>query len=627
MQQIKKKILILAIILIISSIFSGINIEAVSQIMPILKVGETLQLVATVNPSAGNKTITWDSSRKDVATVDRNGLVKGVGGGRTMITAKSSNNEILISREVEVVVPTISVTSVKINGDNLMVVKGTKSKTMLATVYPTNVNKTVTWGTSNSSIATVSGGVATGIKEGVIEMTATAGGETGECTTIVYTPLATEKEAIIKSATIRKDVPSTAYEQKDVVAISTGTKIILKGTINDWYFVAIPNVCSTFVHSQYIDSNIPVTSVTAGGETSTIYIGQTKKLGVTVYPSNATNQTLSWSSSKPSVASVDANGNIKGVSEGLATITVTSQDGKKSDSCVYGVYKYSTGTGKVTGTGVSVRELPSTSYKVQQVAKNGETLKILGVSNDWYFAIFENQSSGFISKQYVTTSSSTTPNNPPVSSTGISLTVKQMTDIGWTGASQAMVDDLNRVLKKYNIQTKEQVRHFLSQCMIETGCGKSLLEGYYTVYTYDYCKKNYPNIPETKKGKYGGSGYIQLTGSGKNGDGVFTSPDDTYTKLSALMGDNNIKTIGARCVAANYSWEAAGFYWTGAGYGSKYSINNKITEWSNQGYDWQTISYKARRKVKAGLFSDESPGYDGYNTAYGYYKDVIAVIK
>lgn len=52
-----------------------------------IKVNETLQLIAT---SSTNSTIEWTSSENNIATVDSNGLVKGIKEGTTVITAKGS---------------------------------------------------------------------------------------------------------------------------------------------------------------------------------------------------------------------------------------------------------------------------------------------------------------------------------------------------------------------------------------------------------------------------------------------------------------------------------------------------------------------------------------------------------
>lgn len=55
----------------------------------------------------------------------------------------------------------------------------------------------------------------------------------------------------------------------------------------------------------------------------------TDPLIATVTPGNAANKKITWSSSNSSIVTVDANGNIKGISAGTALITATTADGKK----------------------------------------------------------------------------------------------------------------------------------------------------------------------------------------------------------------------------------------------------------------------------------------------------------
>lgn len=55
-------------------------------------VDMTVQLVETPTPAYAQYTLTWNSSDKTIATVDQNGLVRGVKAGTCYITAKSDNN-------------------------------------------------------------------------------------------------------------------------------------------------------------------------------------------------------------------------------------------------------------------------------------------------------------------------------------------------------------------------------------------------------------------------------------------------------------------------------------------------------------------------------------------------------
>jgi len=78
---------------------------------------------------------------------------------------------------------------------------------------------------------------------------------------------------------------------------------------------------------------ISVSSVTLDAASIELTLGDTEQLTATVAPSNATNQNVSWSSSNPAIADVDANGEVSALAEGSATITVTTEDGGFTATC------------------------------------------------------------------------------------------------------------------------------------------------------------------------------------------------------------------------------------------------------------------------------------------------------
>lgn len=79
---------------------------------------------------------------------------------------------------------------------------------------------------------------------------------------------------------------------------------------------------------------ITVTGVTIAPKTASVDVGSTTKLSSTVAPSTATNKKVTYSSSADNIATVTADGTVEGVAEGEATITVTAQDGSKTDTSV-----------------------------------------------------------------------------------------------------------------------------------------------------------------------------------------------------------------------------------------------------------------------------------------------------
>lgn len=152
---------------------------SVSQSSLTLEVGASTSLTATVSPStATNKTVTWASSNQAVATVN-NGTVTAVSPGTVTITAtaggKSETCSVTVNKKM------IAVTSVSVDQDKLDMVED-ESVTLEATVNPSDADeKTVTWESSDQSIATVDGGKVTAIKEGMATITAKAGSKTATC--------------------------------------------------------------------------------------------------------------------------------------------------------------------------------------------------------------------------------------------------------------------------------------------------------------------------------------------------------------------------------------------------------------------------------------------------------------
>ena len=141
-----------------------------------LDVGNSTTLTATVSPSnATDKTVTWSSSNTSVATVS-NGTVMAVSAGTATITAMAGSKTATCIITVEV-----PVSSVSLNYSSLTLTEG-DSFTLTATVSPSNAtNKTVTWSSSNTSVATVSKGTVKAVAAGTATITAKAGDKTATC--------------------------------------------------------------------------------------------------------------------------------------------------------------------------------------------------------------------------------------------------------------------------------------------------------------------------------------------------------------------------------------------------------------------------------------------------------------
>lgn len=84
---------------------------------------------------------------------------------------------------------------------------------------------------------------------------------------------------------------------------------------------------------EYTASTVHVTGVSLDKHSVSIEEGSTETLTETVSPANATDKSVSWSTSNSSVATVNSSGVVTAVSAGTARITVTTTDGSYTDYC------------------------------------------------------------------------------------------------------------------------------------------------------------------------------------------------------------------------------------------------------------------------------------------------------
>lgn len=146
-----------------------------------LNIGYTTTLVASVAPSnASDNSVTWSTSNSAVATVS-NGVVTGISAGEATITVTTSDGS--KTATCLVTVSAVSVTGVTLSSSSATISIGS-TKTLTATIAPSNAsNQNVTWSTSDSAVATVSGGVVTGVSAGgaTITVTTADGSKTATC--------------------------------------------------------------------------------------------------------------------------------------------------------------------------------------------------------------------------------------------------------------------------------------------------------------------------------------------------------------------------------------------------------------------------------------------------------------
>ena len=148
-----------------------------------LEVSQTANLTATVYPSNATTSLTWSSSNTNVAKVS-SGKVTAVGAGSCVITVKTSNGK-SATCNVTVAEPVVNPTSVYVSPSSLSL-EVNETANLTATVYPSNATTSLTWSTSNSSVAKVTDGKVTAVGAGTCKITVkTSNGKSASCNVTV----------------------------------------------------------------------------------------------------------------------------------------------------------------------------------------------------------------------------------------------------------------------------------------------------------------------------------------------------------------------------------------------------------------------------------------------------------
>lgn len=286
----------------------------------------------------------------------------------------------------------VSIQSIQINPNALNLEIG-QSQGLSAIISPKEVRDyKVEWSSSNESIAkvTLHGGWVTAVAEGSCVITAKAGSVSATCSVsvskavvpVTFISLSTTSSSVYVGESFHLTatvLPEDATE-RSVSWSSSNTNIV---TVDDGvvtgvsegfayvYASAGGKMASCAVHVE--NAPIPVSAISLDRESLTLYIDESQKLTATVLPDNASDKTVSWTSSNPSVASVD-DGLVSAVSAGEATITATA--GEFSASCtvsVPGAFTFSGMCMEAINNGVITIENPN-QFTIEYKVEKGEWL-------------------------------------------------------------------------------------------------------------------------------------------------------------------------------------------------------------------------------------------------------------
>ena len=315
---------------------------------------QTLEATIVPDDPTGDTTLTWKSSQEDVASVTQDGKVTALKGGQTIITVESKNG-VKAECVVDVVVPLTSATlsepgPFKLNrGD-------TKDLTINWEPKETTDDTTITWESDNTSVATVTNdGHITAVGGGEAHLTGHLGTyKTFKVTVNVYVALESldiveENVTLLPNQTqdltlkinpvdtSEKDTITWEVSQADnfikfengkITALKPGTATVtVKGGAD-----------GDITDTVNVKVLIPIDSVTIKpSSVVNLNKGEKTNFSVEITPAEAEeDKTVTWSSSEPSIVSIDATtGEATAKKGGDAVITGQLKNGKSVTATVH----------------------------------------------------------------------------------------------------------------------------------------------------------------------------------------------------------------------------------------------------------------------------------------------------
>jgi len=312
--------------------------------------GETLTLTATVAPAnAKDKTVTWTTSDDAVATVDANGVVTAVSAGTATITATATNGTDDTSDD-KTATCTVTVTQ----NYKVTLADGTEDSGNW-NISPANPQPgdvvTITYGGTKKVKSVKAVKKAAVIKVTIITLNKTE-------TTINVGSTETLSVTAIEPSNATDKTYTWNSDNTAVATVNATTGEVTANAVGTANITATANDGSGVTATCAVTVIVPVSSITiSNAPTEALFVNSKGTLTATVLPDNATDKTVTWSSSDPDYVSINATTGeyeVKGT-KGYGSATITATAGGKTATCTI--------TGKVTYT----------SLKAGDVIRTGDT--------------------------------------------------------------------------------------------------------------------------------------------------------------------------------------------------------------------------------------------------------------
>ena len=307
----------------------------------------TLEIDATkqISVSYEGADLVWAVDKADVASV-KDGLITALKEGVAVVTVSLKDHDDYKATIVVTVnkkAPTIvEVTGITLTGKKTEV-EVDEEFTVVATVLPENAtDKTVTWASSDATVASVANGKVKALKAGTTEISATAGSKTEKFTLTVNekTPDVVEAEDIYlyynkeslfvgETDTLDFGIDPEEASQEVIWKFEPEGIVELNGKVLKAKKAGLVTITMTCKENAELSESYRVRVLdnfaVDGAKDAMLVPGKTIELNARI-TGNDNTLTFSYSSSDNTVATVDANGVVRAVAAGDADITITCSD-------------------------------------------------------------------------------------------------------------------------------------------------------------------------------------------------------------------------------------------------------------------------------------------------------------
>ena len=319
----------------------------------LLSLGDSLLLPYTLLPAeTTDKSVVWISSDTTVLTVSGQGLCRTVGAGNAMVTIAtldgSGLSDSCFIQVVDTFIPPVLAQSLVLSRTDADIFIG-DTLALTCTVLPLETwDKSVLWTSSDTTVLTVDSlGICRSLAVGsaVISVTILDGSDLTASCSVTVNPVLAESitlslhsrslhvgDTFSLACTVLPDNatdPAYVWVSSDAsvvtvdslghcTALSLGSAVITATTLDG---SALSDSCFISVNPILADT------LTISLSEATLHVGDTLALTCSVLPLTTTNPSVRWTSSDPTVVTVDTLGRCQALALGVAQISVSTLDG------------------------------------------------------------------------------------------------------------------------------------------------------------------------------------------------------------------------------------------------------------------------------------------------------------